>query len=286
MNREELILRELHLYPLWKRREQAVPEVAFVTVASEIAAKIAMPQNENPENIILKNEISANEILANKISENKNSIDISSFDWPQLKSAVKHCTACALRAGCTQTVLGVGPEQADWLFVGEASGAEEDAQGEPFVGQAGVLLNNMLAAIKLKRGTNVYLTNVVKCRPLENRTPGADEISQCLPYLERQIALIRPKLIVALGKVASTVLLGRDSKSFRHISESLKVASTVLLGRDSPLASLRGEVHDYHGIPLIATYHPAYLLRAPQEKAKAWQDLRLAVATMQSQTVS
>ena len=252
MNREELILRELHLYPLWKRREQAVPEVAF-------AAKIAMPQKENLENIISKNEIPANEI-----AENKNSIDISSFDWPQLKSAVKHCTACALRVGCTQTVLGVGAEQADWLFVGEASGAEEDAQGEPFVGQAGVLLNNMLAAIKLKRGTNVYLSNVVKCRPFENRTPASDEISQCLPYLERQIALIRPKLIVALGKVASTVLLGRDS----------------------PLASLRGEVHDYHGIPLIATYHPAYLLRAPQEKAKAWQDLRLAVATMQSQAVS
>ncbi len=259
MNREELILRELHLYPLWKRREQAVPEAAFITVASAVAAKIAMPQKENPENIISKNEAPANKIL-----ENKNAIDIHSFDWPQLESAVKYCTACALRADCTQTVLGVGPEQADWLFVGEASGAEEDAQGEPFVGQAGVLLNNMLAAIKLKRGTNVYLTNVVKCRPLENRTPGSDEISQCLPYLERQIALIRPKLIVALGEVASTALLGRDSS----------------------LTSLRGEVHNYHGIPLIATYHPAYLLRAPQHKAHAWQDLRLAIATIQSQAVS
>jgi len=254
MNREELILRELHLYPLWKRREQAVPDA--VTVA---AKKTTMLKIENAEN-----KIQENEIPVSKTPESKNLTDIHSFDWPQLKSAVKNCTACALRAGCTQTVLGVGAERADWLFVGEASGIEEDAQGEPFVGQAGVLLNNMLTAIKLKRGTNVYLTNVVKCRSFENRTPAPDEISQCLPYLERQIALIRPKLIVALGQVASTTLLVREGS----------------------LASLRGEVHDYHGIPLIATYHPAHLLRAPQNKAHAWQDLRLAVATMQSRAVS
>jgi len=175
---------------------------------------------------------------------------------------VHDCTACKLRAGCTQTVFGVGDENADWLFVGEGPGADEDALGEPFVGEAGKLLDNMLMAIKLKRGKNVYIANIVKCRPPANRTPATDEIAQCLPYLQRQIELIRPKLIVALGKVASNALLGKDAT----------------------LASLRGKVHDYHGITLIVTYHPAYLLRSPSEKAKAWQDLRLAVQTLEGRS--
>jgi uracil-DNA glycosylase family 4 len=156
-------------------------------------------------------------------------------------------------------VFGVGDEKADWLFVGEGPGADEDVQGEPFVGQAGKLLDNMLMAIKLKRGKNVYIANVVKCRPPDNRNPAADEIAQCLPYLERQIALIQPKLIVALGKTAANALLGKDAT----------------------IGSLRGTLHDYHGIPLIVTYHPAYLLRSPTEKAKAWQDLCFALETMQ-----
>ncbi len=184
---------------------------------------------------------------------------VSSLDWPQLKAQVKDCSACKLRAGCTQTVFGVGDEKAEWLFVGEGPGADEDVQGEPFVGQAGKLLDNMLAAIKLKRGSNVYIANIVKCRPPNNRTPEADEIATCLPYLRQQIALIRPKLIVALGKTAATSLLGRDAT----------------------LGSLRGTVHDFHGTPLIVTYHPAYLLRSPAEKAKAWQDLCFAVQRMQ-----
>jgi DNA polymerase len=163
-----------------------------------------------------------------------------------------------LRAGCTQTVFGVGDERADWLFVGEGPGADEDALGEPFVGQAGKLLDNMLMAIKLKRGKHVYIANIVKCRPPGNRTPEAEEIAVCLPYLERQISLIKPKLIVALGKVASNALLGKEAT----------------------LASLRGKLHDYRGTPMIATYHPAYLLRTPSEKAKAWQDLILAVRTI------
>jgi DNA polymerase len=151
----------------------------------------------------------------------------------------------------------VGDEKAAWLFVGEGPGADEDEQGEPFVGQAGKLLDNMLAAIKLKRGKNVYIANVVKCRPPNNRIPEADEIAQCLPYLQNQIALIQPKIIVALGKTAACALLGRDAT----------------------LGSLRGKVYEYQGIPLIITYHPAYLLRSPAEKAKAWQDLCFAVAT-------
>jgi len=184
---------------------------------------------------------------------------LNSLEWPELKQMVRDCTACKLRAGCTQTVFGVGDEHAGWLFVGEGPGADEDAQGEPFVGQAGRLLDNMLLAIKLKRGKNVYIANIVKCRPPGNRNPDAEEIAQCLPYLLRQIELIKPKLIVALGKTASTALLGKDA----------------------PLGSLRGKVHDFNGIPLVVTYHPAYLLRSPSEKAKTWQDLCLAVDTMQ-----
>jgi len=187
---------------------------------------------------------------------------VGGLDWPELKQRVHDCTACKLRAGCTQTVFGVGDENADWLFVGEGPGADEDALGEPFVGQAGKLLDNMLLAIKLKRGKNVYIANVVKCRPPGNRAPHADEISQCLPYLQRQIELIRPKLIVVLGKTAATALLGRDAT----------------------LGSLRGTLHDYRGIPVIVTYHPAYLLRSPTEKAKAWKDLCLAVQKMQEAT--
>ncbi len=180
---------------------------------------------------------------------------IHKLPWPELKVMVRDCTDCRLRAGCTQTVFGVGDEKAEWLFIGEGPGADEDAKGEPFVGQAGKLLDNMLLAIKLKRGNNVYIANIVKCRPPNNRTPEADEIATCIPYLHRQIALIQPKIIVALGKTAATSLLGRDAT----------------------LGSLRGNVHDYQGIPLIITYHPAYLLRTPPDKAKAWEDLRLAV---------
>jgi DNA polymerase len=181
----------------------------------------------------------------------------SELTWSELRARVRDCTACKLRAGCTQTVFGVGDEKAVWLFVGEGPGADEDAQGEPFVGQAGKLLDNMLLAIRLKRGKDVYIGNIVKCRPPGNRTPEADEIASCLPYLKRQIELIRPKIIVALGKTAATTLLGKDAT----------------------LASLRGKPHDYHGIPLIVTYHPAYLLRTPMEKIKAWQDLCLAIKT-------
>ena len=183
--------------------------------------------------------------------------NIGEADWPLLKQQVHDCIECKLRATCTQTVFGVGDEKAEWLFVGEGPGADEDAQGEPFVGQAGKLLDNMLASIKLKRGNNVYIANIVKCRPPDNRTPEATEIAQCLPYLQRQIALIKPKLIVALGKTAATALLGRDAT----------------------LGSLRGTIHEYQGIPLIVTYHPAYLLRSPLEKSKAWQDLCFAMTT-------
>jgi len=155
-------------------------------------------------------------------------------------------------------VFGVGDEQAEWLFVGEGPGAEEDARGEPFVGQAGKLLDNMLAAIGLKRGDNVYIANVVKCRPPGNRNPEPAEANACEPYLSRQIALIKPRLIIALGKVATQNLLGTEAT----------------------IASLRGRAHAWRGTPLIVTYHPAYLLRNLTDKAKAWEDLCFAVDTM------
>ena len=186
--------------------------------------------------------------------------EIHQMDWDQLELTVSHCTACILSQTRTHTVFGVGDKNADWLFVGEGPGAREDATGEPFVGQAGKLLDQMLAAIRLERGHQVYITNIVKCRPPNNRNPSSNEARQCEPYLTRQIELIKPKLIVALGKVAAQNLLGCEDS----------------------ISSLRGKVHDYSGIPLIVTYHPAYLLRSLPEKAKAWKDLCFAQSTMQS----
>jgi uracil-DNA glycosylase family 4 len=185
---------------------------------------------------------------------------IMQMDWSELKGCVAACTECALHARRNKTVFGVGDENADWLFVGEGPGADEDAQGEPFVGQAGKLLDSMLAAIQLQRGSNVYIANVVKCRPPNNRNPQPEEALACEPFLHRQIELIKPRLIVALGKVAAVNLLAREAS----------------------VASLRNKIHQYRGIPLIVTYHPAYLLRSLQEKARAWEDLCFAVDTLQA----
>jgi DNA polymerase len=180
-----------------------------------------------------------------------------SMGWPELKEAVRSCTACGLCKQRKQTVFGVGNESAPWLFVGEGPGAEEDEQGEPFVGQGGRLLDSMLGATGLKRGREVYIANVVKCRPPGNRTPTPEEIAACAGYLDRQIELIAPKLIVALGKTAAIRLLGTEAS----------------------IASLRGRVHQYRGTPVIVTYHPAYLLRSLPEKSKAWEDLVFARRT-------
>jgi DNA polymerase len=265
--RDEAVLRELNLYPLWVRR--ALPEAEAAGSAVAVVEALSVPASSvvEPE---AQRRLGGGEadtqqstmmgIVEPVLSAVKglNQSNVSSLVWPDLKAQVQGCTACKLRAGCTQTVFGVGDEKAEWLFVGEGPGADEDAQGEPFVGQAGKLLDNMLAAIKLKRGNNVYIANIVKCRPPNNRTPEADEVATCLPYLHQQIALIKPKLIVALGKTAATSLLGRDAT----------------------LGSLRGTAYDFQGVPLIVTYHPAYLLRSPAEKAKAWQDLCFAVQRM------
>lgn len=180
-------------------------------------------------------------------------------DWESVAAAVANCTACDLHQGRTQTVFGVGHRQAEWLFVGEAPGAEEDRVGEPFVGQAGQLLNAMLLAIGLKR-EEIYIANVLKCRPPGNRDPQGLEVERCEPFLLRQIEFIKPKIIVAMGRFAAHSLLKTEQ----------------------PLGKLRGQRLSYSGTPLICTYHPAYLLRTPTDKRKAWEDLKLARAVMAS----
>lgn len=177
---------------------------------------------------------------------------LATRDWDSLISNVTSCTACALHSTRTQTVFGVGNRRAELMLIGEAPGAEEDKQGEPFVGRAGQLLNNMLKAIGMTR-EQVYIANILKCRPPNNRDPAPEEAAQCVPYLQQQIRLIQPKLILALGRIAAQRLLQCDT----------------------PLGKLRGHTHLYSetNTPMVVTYHPAYLLRSPSEKRKAWEDL-------------
>jgi DNA polymerase len=181
--------------------------------------------------------------------------DTVQLDWSALKARVSACTLCGLHTTRTQTVFGVGSQTADWLFIGEAPGAEEDRQGEPFVGRAGQLLNNMLRAMGLSR-ERVYIANILKCRPPRNRDPRPEEALTCQPYLRRQIDLLCPKIIIALGRIAAQNLLNTDT----------------------PIGRMRGRRYVYAdtSIPLLVTYHPAYLLRSPAEKRKAWGDLLLA----------
>lgn len=179
---------------------------------------------------------------------------IHTLDWDALSERVAGCESCRLCEKRTNTVFGVGDRQADWMLIGEAPGENEDRQGEPFVGQAGKLLDNMLRSLTLARDTNVYIANVIKCRPPGNRNPEPDEVARCEPYLQRQVGLVKPRLIVALGRFAAQSLLKTDAS----------------------ISSLRGRVHEYEGVPVIVTYHPAYLLRSLPDKAKAWTDLCLA----------
>ena len=226
MIRRADVLRELKLLPVWRlRRPQAtdtVSEAGGVSGADERRLRIA------------------------------------TLTFDALIDDIAGCTACALCKTRRMTVPGVGDPRAQWMFVGEAPGADEDSQGEPFVGAAGQLLDNMLVALGLARTENVYIANVLKCRPPNNRTPESAEALACAPYLDRQIELIAPRLIVALGRSAA----GR------------------LLNTDAPVSSLRNRVHRYRGTPLIVTYHPAYLLRTPADKAKAWEDLLFARRTL------
>lgn len=192
--------------------------------------------------------------------------EIATLDWQQLQDSVASCRACGLCEGRQQTVFGVGNPEAHWMIVGEAPGEQEDRQGEPFVGTAGQLLDSMLRAIRLTRheaqpAQQVFIANTLKCRPPRNRNPEPEELAACQPYLERQVALVKPRIILALGRFAVQALLG----------------SNEAIGR------LRGRVHSYQGIPVIVSYHPAYLLRNLSDKARAWEDLCLAMSTLQAQ---
>jgi len=188
---------------------------------------------------------------------------VATMDWPALRDAVAGCTACKLCSGRTQTVFGVGNPQAHWMVVGEAPGEQEDRQGEPFVGKSGQLLDSMLRALGLTRGEadparQVFIANTLKCRPPGNRNPQPEELAQCEHFLIRQIELVKPRMILAMGRFAVQSLL-RSSE---------------------PVGRLRGKVHQYQGVPLVVTYHPAYLLRNPEDKARAWDDLCLALEQM------
>ncbi|WP_332812939.1 uracil-DNA glycosylase [Ramlibacter sp.] len=183
---------------------------------------------------------------------------IATLDWEALAAAVAGCRACGLCESRRNTVLGVGPARADWMVVGEAPGEQEDLRGEPFVGPAGQLLDNMLRALGLDRRRNVYIANVLKCRPPGNRNPQPDEVARCEPFLRRQVALVQPRVILAMGRFAVQSLLQSQE----------------------PIGRLRGRVHAWQGVPLVVTYHPAYLLRNLPDKAKAWADLCLAADLM------
>jgi len=253
----DAILTEMGLGPVWKLRSRPLagepvtavaPKDALAAAEVDAGAAPIRPVEHGPIT-----EVSATTPV-NDMADSGREALISRMDWRTLKEAVSDCRACGLHAGRQRTVFGIGDEQAQWMLVGEAPGAEEDRLGEPFVGQAGRLLDSMLAAIGLKRGENVYIANVLKCRPPGNRNPEPQEVARCAPHLVRQVELVRPRVMLGLGRFAAHTLL--DS--------------------EAPLASLRGKVHRYGGVPLVITYHPAYLLRNLQDKAKAWEDLLLA----------
>ncbi|WP_153109798.1 uracil-DNA glycosylase [Propionivibrio limicola] len=262
----EQILEEMGLGPVWKLRqppvEASAQDVAPVTGPTVPDAGPASAP-EFPEEPLFVPPPEQHHLESEPPATSQDTTDdrtarIAGMDWPELHESIAACRACGLCANRQQAVPGVGDQNADWLFIGEGPGAEEDARGEPFVGQAGKLLDAMLEAIDLERGDDVYIANAVKCRPPNNRTPDAAEMATCFPYLRRQIALIQPRLLVLLGRAAVNSVL-RD---------------------ESSLASLRGRTLTYRDelsggreIPVIVTYHPAYLLRNLPDKAKAWEDL-------------
>ncbi len=235
---------------LWQRRQQ---------VTAEAETPEPLPPAENPPSVAAVPPQPEPVIETPPVVTRG---DRGGMDWSALRERVRDCRACGLRAGCSQTVFGVGNTQADLLVIGEAPGADEDRQGEPFVGRAGQLLNAMLLAMGYQR-ESVFIANIVKCRPPDNRDPKPEEALQCEPYLLRQVELIRPRMILAVGRIAAQNLLKTD----------------ITVGK------LRGRIHAFgeRRIPLVVTYHPAYLLRSPDQKGKAWQDLQLALSGLRGE---
>jgi DNA polymerase len=254
LNRKQM-LDEMGLSPQWQRR--ASPGVGRGAPQGVAPLAAALPTDDQARPA---------QPLPSPADGAQRASEIAQLGWDDLRRSIVACRACGLCAQRKQAVPGVGDEAAGWLFIGEGPGADEDAQGEPFVGQAGKLLDAMLAAIALQRGRDVYIANAVKCRPPANRTPEIGEMAACAPYLKRQIALIAPKLIVLLGRAAVQAVLGEQGS----------------------LSSLRGKTLAYHdgerAIPVLVTYHPAYLLRTLPDKAKAWEDLCRARALMREMT--
>jgi len=238
LSREQMLV-EMGISPIWVTRDTVPP--ADERTASPLPAEPEPPAargGASTPSIVPVVPTVAEAVPAR--ADGKAKVEVGNLDWPALARQVAECRACALCEQRKQAVLGVGDTNPDWLFIGEGPGSEEDAKGEPFVGQAGKLLDNMLAALDIARGNRVYIANAVKCRPPGNRTPEAAEIAACWPYLERQIALLKPKVIV------------------------------------KPLGGMRGKPYEFAGIPVVVTYHPAYLLRNLPDKAKAWEDLLFA----------
>ncbi|NSX05023.1 uracil-DNA glycosylase [Cupriavidus gilardii] len=264
MNRRALFLEALGIGTEWVPRHASAPAVAPNAPSAEAAPRQPVIPILPDEDLLLsapefaqdraedRAEDRSEDRAAERTAERTD--DIAALDWQALEARVAGCTACQLCSTRTQTVFGVGDREADWMLIGEAPGENEDRQGEPFVGQAGKLLDNMLASLQLARGRNVFIANVLKCRPPGNRNPEPAEVEQCEPFLRRQIALVRPRLIVVLGRFAAQTLLRTTT----------------------PIGKLRGTVHRYEGIPVVVTYHPAYLLRTLTDKARAWEDLCLA----------
>ena len=271
--RQRAMLREMGIPPFWPVEavpsepvEPARPAMAEPSESTHRAAPIVTPEAAPAAPRVAARSAPpmrsvaavATEALDDKVRPARPA-GVEHMDWPALRDAVAACQACALCESRRQTVFGVGHIEAEWMIVGEAPGEQEDKQGEPFVGRAGVLLDRMLESLKLTRADasaaqQVYIANVLKCRPPANRNPLPQEVAQCEPYLLRQIELVQPKLILAMGRFAVQSLL----------------KSNEAIGR------LRGKVHEVSGVPVIVTYHPAYLLRNPADKALVWDDLCLA----------
>lgn len=283
----EQILQEMGLGPIWREREPgwgvesatasrapasaptaSAPAVAPPRVAVPPAVTPRTPEPVRPRPLAAEAASAMAAEQSPRPAAPASSVAVDTLQWPELAEQVADCRQCPLCQQRKQAVLGVGDIRAEWLFIGEGPGAEEDQKGEPFVGQAGKLLDNMLAALDLQRGDNVYIANAVKCRPPGNRTPEPAEMAACRPYLERQIALIQPKVIVLLGKPAAHTVLGLDMQK--------------------ALGPLRGHRHEYllgeRSIPVVATYHPAYLLRNLPDKARAWEDLLYARRILREET--
>jgi len=267
------ILREIGLAPIWRLRDQGLAsgagEAAEVrappAVATIVPAAAAMPERrpdpptavppQRRPRLAAEEQAASVELRSQTGTATPVSVD-ERLGWDELEARIRACTACALHLRRKQAVPGIGDLHPKWLMVGEGPGAEEDRRGEPFVGPAGQLLDAMLAAVGLSRSKGAFIANSVKCRPPGNRTPEAAEIATCFPYLKQQVRLLSPRLIVALGRPAAQSLLDREVR----------------------IADARGQTFEFEGIPVIVTYHPAYLLRNPHDKAKAWEDLCRALA--------